>query len=224
MGGDSLNRIEPILVRSRYRVERVPDGRTAILLAQRMRYQYLVVGYPLPDLEFERFAAELRRAPSPSLTARLMLVTSADRIGEASGLRDEGLIAGAVSLGLTDEELEGALTQFMKTAPRVAEVFPVRLYVVGSRAEAILAENVNLSDSGLLVRTDAKLPPGTAVEVALEPRRASRPIVAQAVVVRAARQDSEQVRGLGLQFTGFEGDGRERLAICIRGLLAEVLG
>lgn len=224
IGGEPVDRLVPILASSHYRVERVEDARTALLLTQRMRYRYLIVAYPVADLEFDRFLSELRRAPSPSLTARLLLVTSEDRFREASGLRDEGLIAGAVSVERTEAEIETALTYFMKTAPRVSESFAVRLQVVGSECDDILAETVNLSESGLLVRTDAKLPPGTAVEVQMELRRSRQPIVASAVVVRAANPQSEQVTGLGLQFVGFAADGQARLAVCIRGLLAEFVG
>jgi CheY-like chemotaxis protein len=224
VGGDLMERVVPILERSRYRVERVAEARTALLLTQRMQYRYLLVSYPLPDLDLERFLAELRRAPSPSLTARLLLVTSEDRFREASGLRDEGLIAGAVSVERTDVELESAMTYFMKTAPRVSEVFAVRLRVVGSAAECILGETVNLSESGVLVRTDAKLPPGTAVGLEMDVRTLREPVVATAVVVRTANPQSEQVAGLGLQFIGFAADGQSRLSVCIRGLLAEFVG
>jgi uncharacterized protein (TIGR02266 family) len=219
-----MQRVVPILERSHYRVERVADGRTAILLTQRMRYQYLVVAYPLPDIELERFVGELRRAPSPSLTARLLLVTREDRFREASGLRDEGLIAGAVSMERADADLDTAMTHFLTTAPRVAETFAVRMRVVGSVTEAVMAETVNLSESGVLLRTDAKLPPGTAVELELDLPRTREPIAASAVVVRAANPPSEQVAGLGLQFIGFAADGQARLALCIRRLLAEFVG
>jgi hypothetical protein len=129
-----------------------------------------------------------------------------------------------VSVERSDSEVESALEAFMTTAPRVAEALTVRLRVVGSACEPLLGETVNLSESGALVRTDAKLPPGTAVEVELTVKRDREPIVGTAVVVRSANAGSEQIAGFGLQFDGFAGDGDTRLAVCIRGLLAEVVG
>lgn len=225
IGGDLIDLIEPYLAESPLSVERVPDGRTAILLARKMRYEHLVVGFPLPDIGLAVFVDSLRRTDSASPTARLLLVTDDDHLTAASTYRDEGFIADAISVDMESEKLAHYLTNFMKTAPRVSMRLQVRVQELGTPDEEILeGETVNLSESGLLVSSGRCLPRGTRVRVELTRDDWAEPIMASALVVRSARLDVEGITGMGLRFSGFEGDGLARLAVQIRGVLAEFVG
>ena len=221
VGGETIDVVAPLLEQSPYAIERVPDGRTAVLLARKMHYQHLVVAFPLPDLTLDEFFDRLRRSDSASPTARLLLVTDDEHLEAAAAYRDEGLIAGAISIDLEAERLVELLTGFMKTAPRVSVGMAVRVRPLSGEGESVDGETVNLSESGVLVRTLITLPRGLKVAVELDTPRSSEPIKAEAVVVRKANPQLERVSGMGLRFVSFEGDGLPRLAVHIRGLLAE---
>jgi len=221
IGGEVVDVIAPFLEMAPYRIERVPSGRMAVLLASKMRYQHLLVGYPLPDIGLVEFFDALRRPESASPTARLLVVTDDSHLAQASAYRDEGFIAGAISIDLDVDELAEMLTSFMKTAPRVKAAMEVELSAIDGGGYPLLAETVNLSESGALVVTDEILPAGTKVLIRIKPPRAKRPIDAQAVVVRTTNAKLEGLAGLGLRFVGFEGDSFARLAVQIRSLLAE---
>lgn len=224
VGGQSVDIVAPLLEQSPFKVERVRDGLTAVLLARKMRFQHLVVGYPLPDLSIGEFAERLRLPYSASPTARLLLVTTDEYLAEAASYRDEGLIAGALSVDLDAEELVDALTSFMKTAPRVSAVLPILLRSPAGEFEPSEGETVNVSETGALIRCLTALRRGTKVDVDLTPSRGRQPISATAIVVRQVYAEVEGICGLGLRFVGFHHDGQARLAVLIRGILAEFVG
>lgn len=224
VGEQSVDIVAPLLEQGPFKVERVRDGLTAVLLARKMRFQHLMVGYPLPDLSIGEFAERLRLPDSASPTARLLLVTTDEHLAEAASFRDEGLIAGAVSVDLDPEDLVDALTSFMKTAPRVSAVLPILLRSPSGEFEPSDGETVNVSETGLLIRCLTAVPRGSRVDIDLTPSRGRQPISAAAVVVRQAFAEVEGIRGLGLRFVGFQNDGQARLAVLIRGILAEFVG
>lgn len=224
VGEQGIEIVAPLLEQSPFKVERVRDGLTAVLLARRMRFQHLLVAYPLPDISIGELAEKLRLPDSMSPTARLLLVTRDEHLAEAASYRDEGLIAGAVSVDLEADQLVEALLSFMKTAPRVSAVLPARLRSPTGECEPSDGETVNVSESGALVRCFTTLPHGAKLEVELMPARGKAPILATATVVRQAHKEVEGVRGLGLRFVGFQDDGQARLAVLIRGVLAEFVG
>ena len=76
------------------------------------------------------------------------------------------------------------LTSFMKTAPRVKTAMEVEISAVDGGGYPLLAETVNLSESGALIETVEMLPVGTRVRVRLKPPRSKHPIDSEAVVVR----------------------------------------
>jgi len=225
IGGDLIDLVEPYLAESPLQVERVVDGRTAILLARKMRYEHLVVGFPLPDMGLAVFVDCLRRVDSASPTARLLMVTDDEHMAAAEAYRDEGFIAEALSVEMAPEELAHHLTNFMKTAPRVSARLDVRVLEVGGEdAEPIIGQTVDFSESGLLMRSERCLVRGTKLRFELIGEAGREPVVGTAVVVRSARVDVEGITGMGIRFGSFEGDGRTRLAVRIRGLLAEFVG
>jgi hypothetical protein len=224
VGEHGLDTVAPLLEQSPFKVERVRDGLTAVLLARKMRFQHLVVGFPLPDLSISEFAEKLRLPDSASPTARLLLITTDEHLAEAASYRDEGLIAGAVSIDLDAEELVDAIVSFMKTAPRVSAVLPIQLRAPAGEYEILDGETVNVSETGLLVRCLATLPRGAKVDLELLPARGKQPIRGSAVVVRQAHAEVEGLRGLGFRFVAFQDDGQARLAVLIRAILAEFVG
>lgn len=225
IGGDLIDLVEPFLAESPLPVERVADGRTAILLARKMRYEHLVVGFPLPDIGLAVFVDCLRKTESASPTARLLLVTDEEHMAAAEAYRDEGFIAEAVSVDMGEAALRHHLTNFMKTAPRVVARGRARVLEIGAgEGEVIEGETVNFSESGMLMRCERCLPRGTRVRFELGGGEGREPVVGQAIVVRSARVDLEGITGMGVRFTSFEADGRTRLAIKIRGMLAEFVG
>jgi PilZ domain len=225
IGGDLIDLIEPFLAESPLAVERVADGRTAILLAHKMRYEHLVVGFPLPDIGLAVFVDSLRHPESASPTARLLLVTDDEHLATAAAYRDEGFIADAISVEMGAERLAQQLTAFMKTSPRVAARVEIEVQELGVPDDQVIrGTTANISESGLLMRATRSLPRGTKVRFVLEPEGRRMPISGRAVVVRAARLDIEGVSGMGLRFVGFEADSFTRLAVRLRGMLAEFVG
>ncbi len=223
VGGGEVKVLAPYLQELPYRVEWAQDGLTAGLLTRRLKFQYLLVGYPLPDLALGDFLAELRRPESASATARMLLVTTTALLPEVQAIQDEGFIIGTIAVDEPDVDLPAVLAEFMKTAARVAIRIPARVVLVGGSGQAIRGETVNLSESGVLVRSAVTLDHGAEVDVELRPRR-THPIRARAAVVRKPDLECEQISGMGLRFVEFESDGRELLNLLIRGLLAEVVG
>ncbi len=222
VGGEEARSVEPHLENLPCFVEWAPDGRTAVLLAARMTYQHLLVGFPLPDMEVEEFLGELRRPDGASATARMLLLTTEKRREEIEEIRDEGFITGVVAVDGSDVAVERGLISFLKAAPRVPAALRVRMVAIEEGA-VVEGETVNLSESGLLVRSELALERGDEVEIEISMPRGV-PLRATALVVRQPRPEYESVQGMGLRFLAFEGDDQVRLEVLIRGLLAESVG
>ena len=66
---DEFGRVAPFLARDAFDVDRFPSGSGALELTAQVAIEVLLVRFPLPDLELDRFLAEIRQPQSPCLSS-----------------------------------------------------------------------------------------------------------------------------------------------------------
>ena len=196
-------------------VERIPRAASALELVGAVPFHLLVLGYPLDELELGDFLGELRRPGAPSSTAPVVLLAAAADRPAAERFRSRG-VAAVVGAEVEAPLLHRAVLEALGVPPRIDVRLLVRLEArLADGQSTVLCQTENLSDSGMLVRSDRRYPPGTEVAFELALPEGAQPVRGRAEVVRQTDAQREKLRGLGLRFLKLDGDGGRRLAVFI---------
>lgn len=205
-----LTPIEPVLQRSTFKVHRLSQAEPAVELCRDLAELDLVIAaLPLDSTDIAGLVDEIRqvRAPRPPLI--ILLANNAD-FGQLERVPDEHVQI--LSLNNPAESLQREILQRFGRRPRVAQRVLVRLEVHLEASSVLRAcQTHNLSETGMAVRTNELYPLGTMVQFDLSLADDTRPVQGMAEVVRHIDPAFEKIRGVGLRFLRFRGDGRERL-------------
>jgi CheY-like chemotaxis protein len=183
----------------------VQDPRDASDLLTLLPFDAIVLADPLPELTTRFLLSAIRRPESPSRAAGvIVVVTAQEGVGDTAELIELG--ANAV---LTAAEAETGLHRLFKELTQVAPRFPIKMMSrIRARLGAVdvqsLCQTVNLSMTGILLRGDQVIPPGTEIAYELMLPGDPKPIRGHAVVARHTFTRKEKVAGLGARFTSFE--------------------
>jgi hypothetical protein len=205
-----LQPIEPVLHRSAFEVHRVRSVEPTLELCRTLpSLDLLIATCPLDTSDVGGFVAEVRRLRTPNPPLVLLLAKS-DLFDSLDRVPDEHLQF--LSLDQSPEELQKEVLVRFGRRPRVAQRILVRLEVHLEFATVFRAcQTVNLSETGMLVRTSELFPVGTMTQYNLLLEEDPRPVQGMAEVVRHADFKSEKFRGVGLRFLRFRADGQERV-------------
>lgn len=205
------DKIEPLLNRSYFDVDRVPRGESALILCSQVRFDLMIVGYPLPDMSLDALLEGIRRPESPCAENQLLLLAPAEQLAELHPLVGDGVDA-VMSIGQPVQLLEEVASRLLEVAPRTATRLMVKLEAELREGKSLtLCQTENVSETGMLLRTDRLYPVGTQVQFELFLPGDRAAISGRAEVVRHTHQLIERVEGLGVRFAEFAGEGRRRL-------------
>ncbi len=206
------------LARYPLEVERIPRAASALELAAEIAFHLLILSHPLAEPPTEEFLAAVRRPDGASRAAIIVLLAApAERRG-AERLLAQGVRA-VLGSELEAPLLHRAVLEALGVPPRVDLRLLVRLEArLEDGQSAVFCQTENLSRSGMLVRSERRYPLGTAVAFELALSGGDRGVRGQAEVVRHTDLEREALRGLGLRFSSFDGDGRRRLAVFLERL------
>lgn len=211
-----VDKIEPLLNRSYFTVERLPQGESALALCRHTWFDLILLGHPLPDMPLETFLRAARREGALSARSHLLILTDEVRRAELPESFQRGPDL-ALSVEQPQRLLQEVASRLLKVAPRVSARLLVRLEVLfGDELSLVVWQTENISEAGMLVHTDHLHPVGTTVSFQFTTPDDPAPIRGEAEVVRHAFADVDGVHGVGLRFTGFEGDGLKRLGAYIQ--------
>lgn len=207
VGRKTLESVRETLVDSDFEVDMVPTARSALTLAFEVRFDLLVVRHPLHDLVIRNFLRGLRDTSSASRDAKVIMLAEDTGDHELRGLRET-----ALEIVSRTEALLGDLTsKALGGAPRKHVNMMVRLEVAFPYGRSIrICQSENLSQSGMLVRTEDTAPVGTVVEASFSlPGTGGDPIETCGRVVRETMPG--EIPGIAVHFESFAGNSEERL-------------
>lgn len=211
-----FKQFEPLMSRSDLRVIRVRSGQQALTLAQGVNFDLVVCQHPFGDIGFEEFHSRLRAAGGASNESPALVVTRDDRkdeLVESLEADDSRLFC----VDLQPENMSRSLTELIGVAVRASSRLLVETHVDcdGSSADRVF-QTANISESGLLLRSQRPLPIGFRTEFSLSLPESENPIRGIAEVVRHTDPDCELCQGMGVRLLRIEDNGRQRLAQFIR--------
>jgi hypothetical protein len=200
--------VEPMLSRASFSVERVPDSASALAACTRERFDLVMVAEPVSDPplgELLEALRKMRRAEHVLVAvAAAELASVRAKLGERSEL--------AVLVKDPTRLLEEVASRLLGVAHRVSTRMMVKLEVqVAATRSRVLLQTENVSDTGMLLRTDQVQPIGTLVNLEFQLPEDRNPVTGQAEVVRHTMTGVEKVTGMAVRYLGFRGDGKQRL-------------
>jgi CheY-like chemotaxis protein len=209
-------RMDESLVPLGHRLTSAGDGPKGLRLASRRRFDALLVSHPVAGAPTSRFLRAVRGPESACRTSPLVLVTP-----ERSRRDAEIYLGRGATRVLTLEEvpqgLPGVLQPLFLVAPRTNLHVPTRIEVVGQPfPRRVFCETVNLSNTGMLLRTPHSLPRATELRFELFLPGLARPLRGQGEVVRLTLQGREPFPGIAVKFGGLSEFDEEVLAARLR--------
>jgi hypothetical protein len=202
----ALESVPPGLIGEAFELDSVPTLRSAIAIMTEVRFDLIVIGHPQPGFDMGRFLRILRDQSCASKAAKVIVLAREPEHPELVGLH-----AHAVEIVAKNEVLIGDLTsKALDGAQRVQLVLIVRLEVELPYGKSIrICQSENVSESGMLVRSDDTVPVGTVGLVSFQLPRTDRPTEARVRVVRETV--AGEIPGIALHFDEFQEDSEAGL-------------
>jgi CheY-like chemotaxis protein len=202
----ALESVPPGLVGEAFELDQVPTSRSAIAILTEVRFDLIVVGHPLPGLEVHPFLRNLRKQSCASRAAKVIVLAGDPEHNDLVGLH-----AHAVEIVAENAALIGDLTsKALGGTPRLQVNLIVRLEVELPYGHSIrICQSENISESGMLVRTDDTVPVGTVGLVSFQLPARDQPTEARVRVVRETV--AGEIPGIALHFEEFQEEAQADL-------------
>lgn len=208
--------IEPYLSRSHLQVTRVESGLKSLSLLSGTAFDLIVVQDPLPDLGLETFLSVLGEPDCASGESPTLILTRDARLDALERFLD-GRRVQACCVDVPGDTVQRALTELVGIALRAGARLLVQTEIrVRDATMQRACQTVNISETGILIRTPRPLPTGTEIAFTLDLPDGTGRIAGTGTVVRQTVPEVERLSGLGLRILRLEGDGRQRLAAFVR--------
>lgn len=211
MEPELFGRIESLLNRSYFEVDRVPRGESASELCAVIPFDLMLVRFPLPDIPLANLLAAVRIPGAPCAGSQILLLADAPRLAEAERLVGDGADL-ALAADRPSEFLSEIAARLLHVAPRVSTRIMARLQArIGAGDRQDLCQTADLSATGMFVRTDERYPLGTSMSFQLLLPGEREAVAGTAEVVRHAAAGDGREEGIGLRFLELRAGGEARL-------------
>lgn len=178
-------------------------------LTDSQSFDLIVVEFPVPGRDTAELLKAFRWSGSKSREAVVVLVTTPDLLEDAEDLHDLG-----VSRILNRQAKDAVLKIALHEVTRSEERLPIKAFVRIPGSDlgmpgTIMAQTLNVSTTGMLVRMTKEALVGSRFTFSLQIPHLAQPIRGAAEVVRITQGPGDRVTGFAAAFTEFErGDER----------------
>ena len=201
----------PVLRRKAFDVKWVATAEAGVKLAKDEQFDIIVSSAEPEEMTLELIVRSYRSSASRSRNAVIMVLAKPDRVDEARELKDRGV--NRVMLVSDPPQIIGdQMASLLEVAPRSSVRLPMNLQAsVGNKGRELFCQTVNLSTTGMLVRTTHKPQLGSIVVFQINIPNSNDPIIGRGEMVRHADKHQGGFDGVGVRFMSFAEDGAERL-------------
>jgi len=174
-------------------------------------FELVLVRYPLRELILDDLIDSLRKEGSWCQKAALVLLADPDHLDDALALTDLG-VNRAIGIDWPESRLHQAIGDLLEVAPRIALRVLVHLKVeITDQSKRALYQTVNISRTGMLLRGEDNLDPGTRFSFFFGIPDGRRLVEGTGEVVRRTNTMREGTSGIGVRFIRIVGEGGEQL-------------
>lgn len=208
---DAMGRIAPMLRRAEFNVHTAEPSPVVFDLVLGTSFELVLVSYPLRDMDLDLLIEHLRREGSWCQKAALVLLAEPDHLDDALAMMDLG-VNRAISLDWSEGRLHQAIGDLLEVAPRISLRVLVHLKIeITDQSRRALYQTVNISRTGMLLRGDDDLDPGTRFSFFFGIPDGRRLVEGTGEVVRRTNTMREGTSGVGIRFIRIAGEGEEQL-------------
>lgn len=209
-----FDKLKPFLSRGTLDISTVTSGKGSLVLLRNLSFSLIVAEHPLPDMGLGELLREIRGAESRCVDAPVLVLTREDPEEVAASCDDPLLTVHTLRAGA--DELLMLTANRLGVAARRGSRMLVQMKVELGAAQILRAcQSVNISETGLLLRTERPLSLETEVDLRFSLPYSSRSIQARGRVVRYTNRDAEGPVGLAVQFDAIGDEDREAIAAFI---------
>jgi Tfp pilus assembly protein PilZ len=224
IGRGPFERLAPVLDRQELNVVRVATPETSIELASAETFDLIIFGADPEELTLEEVVGMIRDPSSASCKASILVLAEPGRVDVARALIGWG-VNRIMFLADPPELIGRQAAKLLDIAPRADVRFSTRLRAsLADGSEAVLGTAVNLSASGVLVKTDTPFQLGEEVVISITVSDQGELISAKGRVVRCAIPERGGVKGVGIHFQSFAGGAKDLIEAVLAEALADPLG
>ena len=207
----TFERLAPVIRRDAVQVDWVATPEAGVSLAAKHRYDVILMDAMPCDWPLERVVRSFRESSSPSRGAAILVLAEPDQVDVARALRSRGV--NRVML-VTDppEIICDQMASLLEVAPRVQVRLATNVEAaLGDTGREIFCQTVNLSSTGMLIRTRHRPPLGTPVVFKISLPDPFGAICGRGELVRHASAGQDKADGVAIRFVSFANDGAEQL-------------
>ncbi len=209
---ETFDRLEPLLRRASFDVDRVPTAESAEVLLQAVSFDVVILAHPLPDRPLPEVIDVIRAPGAPCRRSSVLILAAPAAINSLSRYAEEGRTT-ILAKNASVQRLEREVASLLRVAPRLSIRIPIRLEVeLADGRTSVISQTENVSLGGMLVRTRRLYPVETTVRFELLIPDETSGVAGRGLVVRQTDERKDGIRGVGVKFNEFKGSGRERLA------------
>jgi len=217
----TFERLAPVIRRDALRVDWVATPEAGVSLAAQRRYDVILMDAVPCDWPLEKVVRSFREPSSPSRGAAILVLAEPDQVDVARALRSRGV--NRVML-VTDppEIICDQMANLLEVAPRVQARLATNVEAaLGSTGRELFCQTVNLSATGMLIRTRHRPPLRTPVVFKISLPEQFGAVCGRGELVRHASTGQGGVDGVAIRFVSFAKDGAEQLQSYLEGLTTE---
>jgi DNA-binding NarL/FixJ family response regulator len=220
LDGALASGLAPVLDRDEFEVRHVADPPQATRLADRVRFDAVLVARADGEDELLDLLHAIRRPEAASWRASLALFLPADEMPLARAYQSAGADQ-VLPRALNSADQQAVVLRLLRSKVRVEARVMARLAVrLESGVSQRLCQTRDLSRTGMFVHTSEWFPVGSPVQFALELGDAGVRVRGEGVVVRCVVESARQPEGVGIEFHSLAGDGAARLDVFLDRLRA----
>ena len=184
------------------RIATADDATSAIQVLCARRHSLIVMGYPLPHLLLRHFLQRLRHPVCASRRCSLLILAIPELMTGAMRFVNYGANT-VLPRWAPRAQLDLAILKLLEVSSRFLPSPELEVLIEDAEGDPLPApEVVNISVSGLLVRSSAQPVLGSTVRAVLRHPKLPRPLELPARVVRFTRPSRENLDGFALNFDG----------------------
>ena len=217
----TFERLAPVMRRDDVQVDWVATPEAGVNLAGKHRYDVILMDAVPCDWPLERVVRSFRDTSSPSKGAAILVLAEPDQVDVARALRSRGV--NRVML-VTDppEIICEQMASLLEVAPRVQVRLAINVEAaLGNTGRELFCQTVNLSSTGMLIRTQHRPPLGTPVVFKIGFAEEFGTLNGRGEIVRHSTTGQGGVDGIAIRFVSFATDGAERLQNYLETMTAE---
>ncbi|HPR64349.1 MAG TPA: PilZ domain-containing protein [Thermoanaerobaculia bacterium] len=187
-----------LLSRSTFQTERPDTLADSLELARKEHFDLIILGNLRGRDQLEESLNILRCEGSPSRSSSIVAMVPEDQVTFHREFLGKGLNE-VISESTSLDKLERIIANLTHIAPRISSRILITLHVQMSYRKGVLfCQTVNLSRSGMLVRTPIYYPVGTRVDFQFRLPDSPIDIAGEAAVARHADSQREGLKGMGM--------------------------